>query len=347
MIRRCCAFFLSAFFLFLSGCVISPRRGVVGGGGNGNGTGHLYVSDQSANAILTFAGATGDNGNISPTANISGGNTLLSNPQYIFSDATNDRLYVANAGGANILVFNSVSTLSGNKNIAPGRAISSPNLSTPVDVALDRSRDRLYVADVGEVAVFSSASTANGSTGAAAVLRLAFTPSAVFIDSANDRLFVADTTNNNIDVFDNASTLNGTVTAPRILGGPTNAQLNQPNGIQIDGAGRLIVSNAGSGSIKIYSNAATINGDQLPATIIAGNNTTLVAPAQLALDPTTNSGELYVADPNAGEVAVFSNITTAGGSLNATPNRKITGPNTLLSGTGSVTARGVGIDTTH
>src|SRR5215471_18765561 len=111
MLRRCWAVLLSALLLFLSGCVISPRRNVVGGGGNGNGTGHLYVSDQSANAILTFAGATGDNGNISPTATIAGGNTLLSNPQYIFSDASNDRLYVANSGGANILVFNSVSTL--------------------------------------------------------------------------------------------------------------------------------------------------------------------------------------------------------------------------------------------
>jgi sugar lactone lactonase YvrE len=349
-LRRLSAIFLFLLFpatLFLAGCVISPRRTLGGGGTSGNGVGHLYVSDQSAGAILTFAGATGDTGNSAPTANISGGSTLLSNPQYIFSDSANDRLYVANLGGSNILVFNAVSTLSGSVNSAPARAISSANLSAPTDVALDTSKDLLYVADTGVVVVFASAATANGTLPAAAVLQLGFTPTAILVDSSNDRLFVANGASNAVHIFDNASTLNGSVTAPRILSGPNHTGLNQPSGLRIDGAGRLIVSNTGGVGINIYANAATVSGDISPVTVIAGSNTTLSAPAQIALDLTTNSGELYVADPTAGEVVVFSSITTATGTINATPNRSINGSSTLLTGTGNVTARGVAIDTSH
>lgn len=338
-------FHVSPAILFLVGCVISPLRNGSNGGSNGNGTGHLYVSDQSANAILTFAGATGDSGNISPTANISGGSTSISNPQYIFSDGAHDRLYVANLGGQNILVFNSVSTLSGTVNSAPARTISSANLSAPIDVALDTNKDLLYVADNGVVVVFGSASTISGTMSATAILQLGFSPTAIFVDSASDRLFVADSTNNAVHIFDQASTLNGSVTAPRILSGPNNTGLNQPSGLRIDDASRLIVSNTGTAGINIYANAATVNGDVSPSVVISGGNTTLSAPAQITLDPNTNAGELYVADPTKGEVVVFTSITTTSGTINATPNRSISGSNTLLSG--SVSARGVAIDTSH
>lgn len=343
--------YLLVAILLLAGCVISPRRGPSGGGGGGggggNGTGQLYVSDQTGNAILRFGGATQANGNISPAATITGASTQLANPQYIFSDPANDRLYVANLNGLNILVFDKISTLTGNSNTSPTRTITSANLAAPIDVAVDTGRDLLYVADNSAVVVFASASTDNGNTLAARILSLPFTPSAILLDSGNNRLFVANNVGNAVNVFDNASTLNGSVTANRTLtGGST--QLNQPFGLRIDGAGRLIVSNAGApASITIYANAATLNGNISPAAVISGGSTTLSAPAQLAIDPLTNSGELYIADPNAGEVAVFSNITTAAGTINAAPSRNITGNNTLLSGTGSVTARGVALDTTH
>lgn len=336
--------------LFVTGCVISPRR-TLGGGSSGTGIGHLYVSDQSGSAILTFAEATGDSGNIAPTANLSGTSTLLSNPQYIFSDGANDRLYVANQGGVNILVFDSVSTLSGNVNSAPARTISSPNLTGPLDVALDPVKDLLYVADSsGAVVVFASAATVNGTVTASEVLNLGFTPTAILSDSSNDRLYIANGAGNAVEILDNASTLvgtSGTVTASGTLSGPNNTGLNNPSGLRLDGAGRLIVSNTGAVGINIYANAATLNGDISPVTIISGGNTTLSSPAQITLDPTTNSGELYVADPNVGEVVVFSSITTAAGNINATPNRSISGSSTLLTGSGGLTARGVAIDTSH
>jgi DNA-binding beta-propeller fold protein YncE len=340
MFHRLSTVFALILMLSLSGCVISPFRGTTTTGTTG--TGQLYVVDETANVILRFAGATKVSGNVAPSATIS--STQLSAPKYIFLDTANNRLYVANASGGNILIFDTASTLNGS--VGPTRVISSANLVTPFDVALDAANNLLYVADNLEVAVFAGASTINGTTPAVRVILPGFTPGAILFDSANDRLFVADPVNNAIHVFDSASTLNGSVTAPRILTG-NQTQLAQPVGLRIDGAGRLIVSNFAPPSITIYTNAATTFGNIPPAAMISGSNTQLAGPAQLALDPTTNSGELYVADPFGANVAVFSSIATVTGSLNPAPNRNLIGANTTLNGTASATARGVALDTTR
>ncbi len=322
--------------LSLSGCVISPRRdGTTTPGGTG--TGQLYVVSQSTNSILRFSRATAVSGSTAAAANINGASTQLNTPQYIFLDAANNRLYVANAGGSDILVFDNVSTLNGN--VAPTRTITSSNLSVPVDVAVDTTKDLMYVADNLEVAVFATASMANGRVSALRVIQPGFQPGAILIDPTNNRLFIADQTNNAIDVYDGASALNGAVTANRSFTG-ANTLLSQPDGLRIDGAGRLIVSNLTGPSITIYTNAATNTGNVSPVAVITGGNTALAGPTQLALDPTTNSGELYVDNPSGGNVAVFSSITTVTGTLNPTPNRNLTGLNASTTG-------GVALDTTR
>lgn len=340
--RRRLALSFALLLLAFSGCV-SPRRGTTNSGGSG--TGQLYVINQSRNELLRFSGATAVNGNASPAAAISGSSTQLSTPRYVFLDVANNRLYVVNSGASNVLVFESANTLNGN--IAPNRVIGSTSLATPVDVAVDTSsRNLLYVVDTLVVAVFANASSADGNTSALRLLQPGFTPGAILLDGTNDRLFLADTTGNAIDVYDNISTLSGSITASRTLTG-SNTQLSQPDGLRVDGAGRLIVSNASTASITIYTNAATLNGNISPAGVIAGSNTRLTSPAQLALDPTTNSGELYVADRSGGNIPVFSNISTVSGTINRSPNRNISGPSTGLSNSGSPTAIGIALDTTR
>jgi DNA-binding beta-propeller fold protein YncE len=340
MHRRLNAALFVFLLLSLSACVISPRRGVTNGGGSG--TGQLYVANQSANNILRFAGATAVSGNVAPNATIS--SSQLSSPKYIFIDTANNRLYVANAGAGNILVFDNVNTLNGSVN--PTRIITSTNLVTPADIALDTTNDLLYVADNLEVAVFASASTINGSTAAIRVILPGFTPSALHLDVTNNRLFAANQISNTIAVFDGASTLNGSITPTRTITG-ADTQLSQPVGLQIDGAGRLLVSNFSPASITIYQNAgaSTTVGDVRPVAVVSGSNTQLSGPAQLTLDPTTNSGELYVADPSGANVAVFSSITTVSGTLNPSPNRNLSGASTTF--TGTATATGVALDTTR
>lgn len=332
--------------LFLAGCVISPRRTPVtnGGGGNGTPTGKLYVTNDAANSIVRFDNAFTATGNVTPNVTISGAATQLNNPQYIFLDATANRLFVANANSSNILIFDNISTLSGN--VSPTRVITSASLAAPTDVALDKGRDLLYVADTNSVLVFAGASTANGNTVPVRNIQPGFTPGALFIDAANDRLFAADPVTNSINVFDGASTLSGLVLVSRRLVG-SNTQLAQPFGLEIDSAGRLVVANFAPPSITIYVNAAATNGNISPVTVISGSNTTLAGPTQITLNTVAAGGELFVADPFGGDVSVFGSIGTLTGNQNVTPTRNITGPNTTLTGSTSATARGIAIDTTR
>ncbi len=345
--------------LVISGCVISPRR-TFGGGPtptptpNPTGTptptpsttpqGKLYVSNAGSSSILRFDGALTDSGNIPPAATISGSNTGLTAPAYITLDTTNDRLFVANNADLSILIFDNISTKSGN--VAPERKISGSNttLVGPIDLTLDRGRNLLYVADDLQILVFSSASSATGNLSPARTLTPGFSPQAIFIDGANDRLYVADSAANAISVYDSASTLaSGSITASRTIQGAA-THLSAPNGVLLDGSGRLVVSNAStaSPSITIYNNAAVANGNLAPAAEIVGSNTGFSVPSQIAMD-STGTGTLYMADPGAARIAIYSSFSTATGNI--APNRTIVGPGTTLTtGTQPV---GVAIDTTR
>lgn len=348
MFRRGVALFCLLLLLWVVGCVISPRRIVssAGGGGGGTPTGKLYVTNDTANSIVRFDKAFTATGNLTPAANISGAATLLSNPQYIFLDTAADRLYVANAGGSDILIFEAASTRTGN--VAPTRVINATSLSAPSDVSLDKGRDLLYVADSNTILEFNPASTVTGTIVPVRILNPGFTPGAILIDAANDRLFVANPTSNTVNIYDGASALpSGGIVPNRQLGG-TNTGLGQPFGLQVDSAGRLIVSNvAPSPSITIYSNAAGVSGNVGPVATIAGANTALVGPTQININSVASGGELFVADPFGGQVLVFGSISTISGTQNVTPTRSIAGSNTTLVSTGSATARGVAIDTTR
>lgn len=346
MLRRVVAVFSLLLVLLLNGCVISPRRIVGGGGSSGGVNGKLYVTNDSGNSIVRFDNAFTATGNATPAANISGAATQLSNPQYIFLDASADRLFVANSTASSILIFETMSTKNGN--VPPSRVITSTSLATPTDVTLDKGRDLLYVADTNTILEFSSASTVNGSTVPARALSPGFTPGAVLIDAANDRLFVANPASGAINIYDGASTLpTGAIAPTRQLAG-SNTQLGEPFGLQIDPAGRLVVSNAApTPSITIYSNAAGVTGNTPPAAVISGSNTLLSGPTQITINTAATGGELFVADPFGGHVPVFASVSTLSGTQNIAPTREIVGSNTTLSSGGLATARGVAIDTTR
>ncbi len=293
-------------------------------------TGQLYVSSGNQDSVLRFNNAFSANGNVAPASTIAGAATTLSVPIYLALDSTADRLFVANRTSASILVFDQVSTKSGNA--APSRTISgvATALFVPIQPVLDKSRDLLYVTDDLDVLVFSSASTADGNVPFARDIQPGFSVGAVLIDSANDRLFVTDPGGNAVNVYDSASTLNGAVTASRSISGAATG-LGNPVGLQIDSSGRLIVSNASPPSITVYTAAATANGNVSPVATISGSNTGFVSPNQIALDATARD-TLYVADPGSGSIAVFTSFSIANGNL--APTRIITGSSTTLSNTG-------------
>lgn len=354
--------FASCLLIFLttSGCVISPRR-TFGQGPtptptptatptgsptptpSGTPQGKLYVSNSANNAILRFDQAFTDSGNIIPGATISGAATELNGPDFIFLDTAADRLYVANNNDISILIFDNISTKTGN--VAPQRRITGTKttLVSPTDVSVDTSRDLLYVADGLDIEVFNAASTTTGDIPPSRTLTPspAFTVAAVFVDGANDRLYVADSAGNSIEIYDNASTLaSGSITSTRSVFGAATL-LATPSSIQIDQSGRLVVSNAAPPSITIYGNAATANGNLAPAATISGSSTGLDSPNQIALD-IRGTGTLYIADPSASRITIYSSFATATGNI--APNRIISGAGTALTGNSPV---GVAIDTTR
>jgi len=300
----------------------------------------LYVTSGSQNSVVRFDNAFTANGDVAPAGNVSGTSTGLSFPVYLTLDSTADRLFVTSRGNASIAVFDQASTKTGN--VAPDRVISgvATSLGTPTDVALDKSRDLLYVADDLDVFVFSAASTASGNVAVSRDIQVGFVVSAVCVDATADRLFVADTSGNTINVYDAASTLNGVVTPTRQISGAATG-LGHPASLQIDGSGRLIVSNTSTASITVY-NAASATGNVAPSASISGSNTGLVTPNQIAFDP-TGSGTLYVADPGAGKIAIFGSFSTATGNI--APTRTISGASTTLSTTG--VNSGVAVDATR
>lgn len=335
----------------MSGCVISPRRSVDNSGSPTptptgtpvpGATGKLYVSNQSGNSILRFDSAFTATGNIQPAATLSGSNTGLNQPQFMALDAAADRLFVANPGGNSVLVWDGISTLTGN--IAPTRSISGLNtgLIAPVAVAIDSTRDLLYVADPsqGQVLVFSPASTAGGNALPSRALAITGADlGGVALDAANNRLFISDTAGNAIGIFDNASTLNGPVTSNRAITG-ADTGLSGPTGLTLDLSGDLVVANGNNGTITVYPNSATANGDVRPIVIIGGSNTRLVTPGQVILNPASSANEIYVADSTAQSVTTFSGVNSSGGNI--TPARNIGGGSTTFNG-----PRGAALDPTR
>jgi len=346
---------VAVFCLLLTvGCVISPRRTLGGGGGTPTptptptgsptptpaATGKLYVIDSNSNTLLRFDSALTANGNATPAATIVGTNTSFNFPGFMTLDTANDSLYIADTSDLSIVIYDGISTKSGN--IAPSRTIAggAANLLNPTDVSLDKVRNLLYVADDLEINVYASASTVNGNQAPVRVLTTAFQLSGIFIDGANDRLYVADQAGNAVAVYDHASTLNGAITANRaVQGAATN--LSGPASLQVDGAGRLVVSNSLAPSITIYPNAATADGNLAPVAQISGGNTGLSVPTQIFVD-TTGTGTLYNVDPGAARVAVWSNLNTANGNI--APTRTIFGANTGISASGQL---GLALDTTR
>jgi hypothetical protein len=290
---------------------------------------------------LRFDHALTASGNATPAATIVGNNTTFNSPSFITLDAANDRLYIADRGDFSVLIYDNISTKNGN--VAPTRTIvgAATTFQAPTDVALDKGRNLLYVADDLNIHVFASASTVNGNQAPVRDLTTPFVVSAIFIDATNDRLFVADQLGNAIAVYDHASTLNGPVTANRAIQGATNTHLSNPGGVQLDGAGRLVVSNASPASITIYANAATADGDVAPVAQISGALTGMSVPDQIFID-TTGTGTLYNADPGAARVAAWANLNTANGNIQ--PTRAISGSNTGMTAGGPV---GVAFDNTR
>ena len=345
--KRFYTIFICLLAMAFSGCVISPRRTVGGGtgsGGSGGGTGatggQLYVT--TPNSILRFSNAETVNGNTAPDATIT--SSSFSILQRLIVDPSNDRLYVVSQGNKEILIFDNASTLTGN--VTPTRFIQGGNttLNVPLDLALDTTNNLLYVADGSNLLVFASASTVSGNV-APANLPVTFgdTIGGIFLDVTNNLLYEADSSGATINQVSNPNLQTGFAQVSAQLAGP-DTKLSQPSGLALDRSGRLFVSNAAAPvSITSYQNASTsANGDIAPVGNITGTSTLLQTPQQMLINNNITNDELYVADPAAGSILIYTGVVTTQGNL--APARTINGSSTGLAVNG---IRGVALDTTR
>jgi Bacterial Ig-like domain len=249
----------------------------------------LYVANYGTSSIIVFDNASTANGNIAPARNISGGSTALNEPDGLWYDAATDQLYVANYGGASILVFNNASTADGN--IAPSRTISGSN--TTLDGAsglwYDSGSDQLYVANYSGagILVFSNASTADGNIAPSRTISGGNTtlvnPAWFWLDTSSNQLYVADYVTG-VLVFNDASTATGNIAPSRTISG-SNTTLNGASGLWYDsGSNRLYVANYSAAGILVFNDASTATGNIAPSRTIFGGNTTLSEPSGVWLD---------------------------------------------------------------
>jgi trimeric autotransporter adhesin len=229
-----------------------------------------------------------------------------------------------------------------------GGQATSAELSFPQEVALDGAGN-LYIADIGNAIVrrvvlgtgiittyagMHGKAGYSGDTGAATSAQLN-SPIAVAVDSTGN-LFIADQGNNAIRRVDGTSKVITTVagTGPNNPGysgdgGPaTAATMRQPDGVAVDAAGNIYISDTLNAVIREVFSPTNPNTPNEITTIVgngtfgfngdgaAGTSTELTNPAGLFVDPST--GNLWIADFWSNRVRLYTAstklVTTAVGS---------------------------------
>jgi sugar lactone lactonase YvrE len=329
--------------------------------------GTVYASDTGANIVSTIAGGTttafagsltaygehGDGGQATSASLYRPGGTAV--------DAKGD-LYIADSGDN---VIREVTPAGVIRRIAgtgiAGLGIAGPfgfpaalsNLDHPQNVAVNAAGD-VFVADTynnrvvkvtprGQVVtVAGDGAPGYSGDGRPAAFAELNQPTGVAVD-AKGNLYIADSANNVIRRVDaktgTITTVAGDYAADKTnngLGGfsgdngpATSAQLNDPQGIAIDGAGDLFIADTfnnairevtPAGTITTVVNAATTTGGA-PA---AGSETSggaptaskLNTPYDVAIDPSTD--DLYIADTTNSKIAEVTGLAQPGSAAGPT-----------------------------
>jgi sugar lactone lactonase YvrE len=307
-------------FLSLAGCFPPAKPPPV-----------LFAVNYGGNSASTFVDPAKLSGDVPAATNLVGAKTQLLYPIDVAVNAAG-RLLVCNNGGAMgagsaILVYDDAINATGDRVPVGNVSGAQTMIHAPVSLAVDASRDLLYLANFGSntILVFAgtSRSTFNGNVAPTRVFSSTspINPSAIRLDGA-DNLYVANLSPANIQIFAHASTLMGS-TSPRIV---TNAQLFNLSGVFVDGKDRLFVLslNAGSYQLLTFRGASTLNG-------VVTYDTSLTLQGAKAADGIVVDAEDtgYISNNDGNAILVYEKISTRNGT--AVPDRTIQGPKTGLS----------------
>ena len=201
-------------------------------------------------------------------------------------------------------------------------------------LALDTTRDYLYVGNGTSILVFHGASVANGDLFTDATIGPIGNTGSMFLDAAHDLLYVGDDVNG-VKVFNGASAANGSPTA-RLISGDFGATF-LIHGVAVDTTAKniLYVSNTNHTSskdqISVFDNASGVSGNNPPnrtiTPTVANVNQSV---GGISLDAASDI--LYVAGGSGStQVMVFSGASSANDVSGAlAPGKILTFPSGIL-----------------
>ncbi|MEI9934544.1 MAG: hypothetical protein WDM71_06755 [Ferruginibacter sp.] len=231
----------------------------------------------------------------------------LDNPAGIYLD-NNGNVYVADFANNRIQKFPAGSTSSTNGiTVAGGNGAGNgaKQFNFPSGIYIDASGN-MYVADLHNYRIqkFPAGSTSStngvtvaGGNGAGTSAKQLNNPSSLYVDNAGN-IFVTDELNNRVQKFPAGSTssTNGVTVAGGNGAGAGANQLNDPDGIYVDGSGYIYVSDYSNSRVQKFPPSSTSSTAGI--TVAGGNGYGSAAnqftyPSGLYLD---NSGNIYVTD---------------------------------------------------
>ncbi len=326
-----------------------------------DGAGDLFVADSANNAIrkITTDGNIQTIAGLGPTAAGFFGDAAPATAAYLDGPLDvavdkNNNVYIADTNNANVRQIGSdgnINTIAGTTAIVSGvvtvvfgysgdgGAATSASLAGPAGVAVD-SAGNVYIATYADnrIRKITASSSNNISTfagnsgygfagdGGPATSSQLSAPRGIGLDSSGN-LYLADRLNNRIRKIagGNITTIagNGQMSFGGDFGAATSAQLSAPDGVAVDNAGNVYISDflnnrvrmvTPSGVISTYAGNGNsgFSGDGGPAT-----SAQLSQPAGLAVDA---AGNLYIADSNNSAVrkvtpsGIISTVAGTGGS---------------------------------
>jgi sugar lactone lactonase YvrE len=302
--------------------------------------GNIYVANAGSlgagsDGIIEYAARS--NGNVTPTAIITGSSTGLADPRAIALDSTGN-IYVANSG-SQITGVDSVTVYpaGSNGNAAPKATITGTSTRLKVPYGIAVGFGNIYVANDGSTARTSDSVTvytvgSHGNVAPSATITGSNTmlesPGGIAIDSGGN-IYVTDDggiyghgRRDKITVYSPGS--NGNVQPSNLL---FSKSLKSPLGIAVDSSGNLYVSNDGSteggvDTITVYP------PNNMSASATIGSDTELNKASGITVD---SGGNIYVT--NQGSTVGGSDsvkIYPPGSYANVAPNATIAGSNTGL-----------------
>jgi len=293
------------------------------------GPGMLFVTatDNGVDeAVAIFEMASALSGNSTPDRYLEDAQTGFQSLPYIgnhVAEEDND-LYLADTDADAIWIFSPATSVDGNT--APDRALQGADvlITAPRAIAVDTSRDILYVLDAAQakIYVWDNAATVNGNVAPDRIITGVTGPHDIALDQTNDRLYVCANWGDEIWVLNNASTQDGAVVVNRNINGGT-TQLDNAYGIELDlSRDRLYVANRNTNAILVFDNVDTINGNVAPRNVISGAATGISTPMDLALD--RQRDHIYEINDISGATAIRIWHNASGADGNLAPNRIIT-----------------------